>query len=474
MPKLHSMLVSENLRSYFYDRYPLLFEHEHSRRYLRLMLELMFPSWTDPSNKWVVLTRERLAQIEEREADLRGGRYSGKELLQSAQEMGLQLEIQEASHLQGRARTVRVHWAPGLMDLLRREMLLLPGERTKEPQLEFVDFITGKRAPKSAPATIRRAVRREREQVSGAAELQMLNRVSPQTHQKFEGNMGEAQEVANSIDREGRRLSNLTTLFALNQRGLAPTYTTSLHSPRYYAEGISMAQLSENVRKTLLGGAWSLDLVAAQLAILARQWELRGWQRVLQDAPAGGVWTQVLRDVKLGGLEHKAAFKTLLYSAAYGMSKANLQARAAEAFGPGQADVLFGTELMRELLAGRRERQAQLQRDGGLLNQNGDMLVSLQERAASLKAAKRTASPISSLLAHEAQAIELDLMRPVLDRMRTDGRFRIVLWLHDGCYVTTGYPEALEQKLIEQVVREVNGRAAQAEVATTLTSMKLL
>ena len=141
-----------------------------------------------------------------------------------------------------------------------------------------------------------------------------------------------------------------------------------------------------------------------------------------------------------------------------------------------RAAALFQTSLMRELLAGRKRRGDQIKADGGVQDPISGEFVTLADREKILDpteqwtAVKRSASALRSLLAHEAQGVELYLMQPVLDRMRKDSRFKVVLWLHDGCYVTTGHEDELERKQIKRVIREVNARAAQAGIATILTS----
>ncbi|GGL85099.1 hypothetical protein GCM10010840_23770 [Deinococcus aerolatus] len=318
---------------------------------------------------------------------------------------------------------------------------------------------------KTALVELRRELRKERQQREGPADVRLLNSVSPQTYNQFTRYFDEAMESAASIgavgteaiasdaydiQADGRRHSNLRTLYVLFQRGLSPTYQSVQNSPRYYTRGVSLSQLSPKVRQALFGGAWHLDLAAAQLAILAQLWKLPNWQRILESAVHGHqssrieVWVPLLRAVGLEGLEHKRAFKTLVYSAAYGMSRRNLLKKAAEAFGEERAAALFKTSLMRELLVGRTKRMTRLMDEGGIKDPISGTFITLESREKiskptdPLKSARHLNATVRSLMAYEAQAVELDLMQPVLDRMRKDARFRVVLWLHDGCYITTG------------------------------------
>lgn len=484
MPSFNPVYVSRNFLDHLEDCFPAAFQ-EGDAAYRRLLQELLFPSWVDRLSGEVVLSRDHLAWIEGQEHLLRQHRYSGKKFLQRFQEdTGLELQVTEAQRARGLARTVRPIWLHGLENRLSEGLRVLPSERGEH--LQLVSFLDGRPMSRTAIAELKRVLRKERQQREGPADVQLLNSVSLQAYNQFTTYFEDALESADSIEAEGRRNSNLRTLYVLFQRGLSPTYQAVRNSPRYYTRGVSLSQLSPKVRQALLGGAWHLDMAAAQLAILARRWDLQRWQSILESAMLMNqssqveVWVPLLRAVGLDGLEHKRAFKKLVYSAAYGMSQRNLLKEAAQAFGGERAAALFQTPLMCELLAGRKKRGEQIKKEGGIHNLISGEFVALVDREASLdptrrlKPAQRLAGAVRSLLAYEAQAVELDLMRPVLERMHKDARFRVVLWLHDGCYVTTGHKRHTERKQIERVVREVNERAEKAGIATVLTYEKLI
>lgn len=473
MPKLDNVNVSRRFLEYIEDWYPAAFENGNAA-YRRFLQELLFSGWVERTSGQMVLSRERLAQIEGQEHLLRQHRYYGQKFLQKFQDdTGLELQIKEAQWWKGEARTVSAKWPARLESLLSSELRVLPSERVGH--LQLVDFETLRPMSKTALAELGRERRKARQRQEGPADVQLLNSVSSQAYSKFTAYFADAQESADSIVADGRRHSNLRTLYVLDQWGLAPTYQAVLNSPRYYILGVSMAQLSPKVRQALLRGAWSLDLAAAQLAILARLWELSEWQGLLESAVHDAqidVWEPLLRSVNLQWPGDKRIFKTLVYAAAFGMSRRNLLTKAA-ALGEERAAALFQTSLMRELLAGRAERRARLEREGGIVDPVNDRFVTLAEREQNLSPAKRRRSLASSLMAYEAQAHELNLMRPVLERVRADARLQVVLWLHDGCYVTSRHGSAFERQQIERVVREVEDRAARLGIATRLTNKRL-
>ena len=78
----------------------------------------------------------------------------------------------------------------------------------------------------------------------------------------------------------------------------------------------------------------------------------------------------------------------------------------------------------------------------------------------------------NSLLAHEAQSYERMLMQPVLDLAMKNNEFRIVLWLHDGVYVSVTQ-RGREGRYMRQLVAEVDAQAQKLGFATRLEAKKL-
>lgn len=471
VPDTERIYVSALFRGHLVDRYPGAFDDPSLAR---LLQELLFPRWRDKDTGSVVLSQGRLGALEGREDLLRQHRYSGEAFLNRFQDQaGLGLEVQEARWWEGRARTAVPQWEEGLEGLLSAETRILPHER--DGDLKLVDFLTGKPASPRSLERQRTLRRKERKAIVDTDDVRLLNQTPSNMFARFTHFFDQAQEVADSIEADSRRHSNLRTLFALAQIGLDPTYKSAERTPRIYTQGISTSQLSANVRATLLGESWHLDLTAAQLAILAKLWGLSNWNQLLdatlqrgQVATQVDVWGPLLAAVGLENPQHKKAFKRLVYATAYGMSTRNLQAQAEEDFKE-KATALFRTTLMEELMDGRAERQRQLQREGALVDVFGKT-VTLDERVVSLRersAAKGSDAAVRSLMAHEAQAYELYLMQPVFDLLRASKRFQVALWLHDGCYVTTTrHPEAVQ---IRKLAGRVNARAAQAGMATFLS-----
>ena len=231
-----------------------------------------------------------------------------------------------------------------------------------------------------------------------------------------------------------------------------------------------MSQLSSNVRDELMTTALHFDLVAAQLAIIAKLWRLPTIGALLQDhLSIGSIWPAVLRLVGLDDGD-KDGFKRVVYATAYGMTRHGLYGmtrRWLDLDGPG-VQQLINTPFMRELLRGRNGRLAQLRRDGGIVDAFGRG-VRMMDR---LPGSHNRYHAENSLLAHEAQSYERMLMQPVLDLAMKNNEFRIVLWLHDGVYASVTQ-RGREGRYMRELVAEVDARAQKLGFATRLEAKKL-
>ena len=141
-------------------------------------------------------------------------------------------------------------------------------------------------------------------------------------------------------------------LLVLRQRGIQPFYQDVLRSPRVYTTGPSTSQLSSNVRDELFTTALHFDLVAAQLAIIAKLWHLPTIEALLQDhLTIGSIWPTVLRLVGLDAGD-KDGFKRVVYATAYGMTRRGLYGMAQRWLNldGSQVQRLMRTPFMQELL----------------------------------------------------------------------------------------------------------------------------
>ena len=220
------------------------------------------------------MSQARLAQFEDRVANYKNHRYSGKQYLDGfVQQAGIKLRIQDPNWLAGRARTVGYDLPETFERMMKDEWLRL--EHTT-----MVDFVTGREIPPErnlqAQAARRKAQREYLPQPGPNQEpIVFLNQMRPQSFEKFDYYLqNTVVDIADSIEASARRGANMRLLLVLRQRGIQPFYQDVLRSPRIYTTGPSMSQLSSNVRDELMTTALHFDLVAAQLAIIAKLWRL--------------------------------------------------------------------------------------------------------------------------------------------------------------------------------------------------------
>ena len=77
-----------------------------------------------------------------------------------------------------------------------------------------------------------------------------------------------------------------------------------------------------------------------------------------------------------------------------------------------------------------------------------------------------------SALAQDAQAVELDLLLPVLGLAKRTNKFRILLWQHDG--FTVKFTEAgKEERWHRRILKVVNEKAIELAIPTQLDPSKL-
>ncbi|GMA17311.1 hypothetical protein [Deinococcus metallilatus] len=90
-----------------------------------------------------------------------------------------------------------------------------------------------------------------------------------------------------------------------------------------------------------------------------------------------------------------------------------------------QTEQLLTSELMQDILAAQKNRQGQIQAEGGITTVFG--------KSASLSPGKTGRNP-RSLMAEEMQAYELYLLKPIVDYLLQIGSEEVTItaWQHDG------------------------------------------
>lgn len=275
-----------------------------------------------------------------------------------------------------------------------------------------------------------------------------------------------AQSLPETTEHE--RATKRHALFILNETFVdcAPTYRASPKTARIHAFGPNITQLPRKIRRELLGSGVTLDLVAAQAALIAHVWHCPKLSRMLSSHQP--FWTIVLQRAKLPP-EAKGAAKTALYSAAFGMTRANIRENFADALNVSlqndtEAQLLakrfISSTMIRDVLRARRQRIAEIAKAGTLTDVFGRVITinggSRAERHAQLRSA----------LAVEMQAYEQKIMlsmKPVLEKERVS----VLCWLHDGL-VIKARDKKEQPRIVHKLCTLVNLEASRCGVRTYL------
>lgn len=214
-------------------------------------------------------------------------------------------------------------------------------------------------------------------------------------------------------------------------------------TPRIFPCNYSIPMLRRDIRKTLTQGWYEFDLANAQLAIVAKLWNIQPIQDFLSTKQS--IWTELFKhfnrtslkttnDLKYQGI--KSVFKKALYSLIYGMPKGNLIKEINEglkAYGISQGRKHFFTNTLIQALYIAREAKFQemneLEEVSTIFNKTLQIDGSKTSKG---KPTQQRKDSIASILAHQAQALELYVLLPVVELASTTKDFHITLWQHDG------------------------------------------
>lgn len=308
---------------------------------------------------------------------------------------------------------------------------------------------------------------------------------------------GEAEHLYAS---EPAKLNYARLNLASIARQPMPVYRTTSNSVRLFATGHSLASLPKPLRHLLSSRArWiELDLAQSQLAITSSLWKVEPVLDALRDEDFS-IWDDLMRGLGVAPdelrrddpqtyAEVKAALKPNVYGILFGASAHDLRRFGfAFDFDPHRTDaavlarraLLVDTlgrpldelgdafvehPLMAAMLEARHRRMEELRRDGHIVDAFG-------RRLALVSGGPDEVRP-PSLLAQEAQAMELKLLEPVTydaieesEKLRPN--YRITLWQHDGFSIVVK-EKRLEGPVIERLQQLVQDAADSLDIPTRL------
>ncbi len=454
---------SREFRDWMLRRFGALRGRE-GEAYRRLFSYLVFPSHLDRDTGLPVICGRTLAWAAGKEAQHGAGNYPVWMLLEGFREHVLE-GFRWSGYTPTRCRVVRDRG-------FRDEVLERIEEEVARPVTNTEDrvyFVSGKRFSLTRQRRTRERERRralakmaEAGCVEAAQVMEYMNSRAPNIFSKLvQQNGTEAYRVATSLPTEAQRAA-CTTLRRIEDQPV-PFYTPSTrgNTVRLFDQG-SMAGLRKEVRHALMVGCVEFDLKSAQLAIIARQWDVPVVARFLESGV--NVWDALYEHMGIAPENQtatKPTLKTALYALCFGAGDSKVKSELTRGLST-YCDVPYAFLDHRIIRALREARDAQIE---AVVAAGGAQDVYGVWRSADCKDTPEKNA--RSVLAQLAQASELHLVFPVIELARDAKDFQVVLWQHDGFSVRFS-DETKRERWTERIVRAVQQRADDLRVPTRL------
>lgn len=388
-----------------------------------------------------------LAKIENKVYKLKKSKkYVGKTFLQRFQQEVMSLEIFtwfDWDRYNGIARTAKVIFSEEINVLINKELINNSEDR--------VFFVTGKKVTRAQAIAQREIIKLEADTYFEFAIpetrplLKYMNNLPIHSFSKIvDKNWNAAWLKATEIQDPLKFRVQVEVLMTLRE-DLQPFYKPSQKgcTPRIFPCNYSIPMLRRDIRKTLTQGWYEFDLANSQLAIVSKEWDIPLVQNFLSTKQS--IWPELFKHFNLSNLKVtnnikyqgiKAIFKTSLYSLIYGMPKGNLVREINQGlsiYGINQGGKhYFNHHLIQALYKARELKFQEMNELEEVTTIFGRTIEIEGSKTLKGKATQQRKDSIASILAHQAQAIELYLLLPVVELASTTKDFYITLWQHDG------------------------------------------
>lgn len=420
----------------------------------------------------ILASREILADIDGASAKLRHNRYSGLPLLEAWQARYTPIRWTEYDAIQHKARVIVDNgFSEQLLKATRVELSTPAHQLQDRCYLVSGERYTATRVRQSRieDGTAARTITQQRLDTAGCQEVQILadylNNLPPARFTKMLQRLPDAYEVANDIVHPRRRERAYRALRAMAdqpQQYYAPS--SEGRTVRLFGHNAGLVSLPREVRKTVLQGYTSVDLKAAQLAIVATLWDVPSVKRFLHQRIDGrSIWMDLCEMLALPYTgENKRGVKQLVYAICFGggsrrkTDAINTTARQAFPEVPDLAKRFMGLPMIADLYQARQRAAKEIEANQGGRDCFGNWIP--------LQAGYGKAA---SVLACQAQAVELRLLWPVVEVARTSDELDIVCWLFDGA--SLAFSDASKQaRLLSKLQGKVQAVADELGILTEL------
>jgi hypothetical protein len=238
--------------------------------------------------------------------------------------------------------------------------------------------------------------------------------------------------------------------------------------------------LRKDLRKLITKGWYEFDLASSQLAIVGKTWEVAEVQEYLRSGSK--IWADLINHYGIDATDLKKTdeakyedikkvLKDSLYSLIYGKQKRNLIRFLDEGllpFGLKEAGKKFlNHPLMKTLFEAREKKITELNGCDTAETIFGRVIKIVGGKTKDGKPTAARKKCIRSIMAQQAQAVELYLLLPVVDLAKTTNDFQITLWMHDGFSVNFSDATKIE-RWITRMNQVVVDRADELGIITRL------
>ncbi|MBD2200169.1 MULTISPECIES: hypothetical protein [Calothrix] len=471
--------INKQIRDAISNEYPGLADNEDLWRLLAYM------AWgiKEAITLRPLVDQETLARIERKLPALYGNNYCGLTLLERMREvLGEEFTWTDYAFTESKARTIIFKFPPHIQALIDTEVYSMSDDRV------YID--TGLKYSRRSKDRDKLLMEQEARITFNFAApeakpiLEYMNElptnlVTKLVYEKegvYSENWKNALAYVMDIDDELVRESQLITLQNIRDE-LKAYYKPSWqgNTSRIFPANLSIPMLMKDVRKILTKGWWEMDLNNSQLSIVAVLWDIPEVQDFL--AAKGKIWNELFKhfgmdaeDLKVNNRKwyegaKREVFKESLYGLIYGMSISNLVKRmnaSLQRYGiKGDAKHFLSHPIIKALHEARNKKMKEMLASGSVKTIFGKEIKVPEGKA------KEKLRAIRSMLAQEAQAVEMYLLLPVIELASKTDDFLITVWQHDGFSVSFKR-EARRERNIRKIQQLVQERADQLGIITYL------
>ena len=426
-----------------------------NKAYWKMTGHLMFTGGLEAGQ--ILIPAELIARIEGNNIH---GKYCAWDFIQAYQRDVVRLDVSVYTTSQCRSVT-HVYW-PEYVEML------LKGERRKDDD-ELVLFWSGAKWRREHAVKSRAEVQEEALEIMrnmgnhpACDLLALLNRAASNKFAAIKKHLEAARLLVPSLGLVEDEVERQYNILKAIKKQAQPFYTPAERSVRIFAFNDCVARLQRDVRHVVTQDWIHCDLKSAQLAIVAKTWNVPGVAEFLRSG--GSIWA-TLCDWMSWSMDAKPVLKDALYAFIFGSGRDKM----IELLGSRKAYMRFGAHpLMRQLFLARALQLRQIRKDKGATDAFGKKL---HIEYVTVPNKKYTYDTSRKIMALAAQSYELLLLTPVIqaavDCQDSTRGFCLLLWLHDGFSFVTCHKDD-RVSWARRLQKAVNQQAISLGVATEL------